>query len=185
MGVRDTGYITPPDADTAFYGLRGGVVVHGARANLEMSRETSDAWATNTGFFEKEFWPWKSPCADTGHSVMVAAGELRVARFPGFDARSDILATVPVTVMGTTEEVPAYASTCDFDGAAAGAAAGAVVETAVRMTRRAVRVCTWAASTPLYIPTPRSAFSSAASATSLMYIFPKTERPGAPSRSAS
>lgn len=125
------GYLPPGDADTAYYGLRGGVIVNGVRANLESTFETSEAWNTHRSF-EKlfvEFWPWPAKCSDVSHNVTVASDDVTVTNFPAFIGDSsvdDVMATVAVTVLGTTRNVPAYRSSCDFDGAAAGAASSAV-----------------------------------------------------------
>lgn len=134
----NVGYAAPRDADTAYHGLRGGVTVNGVRADLETAFESTRAWKSAKVYdpILQEFWPWAPACGDTAHNVTVASDEVTLTGFPAFNARDDAAATVPVVVLGTTENVPAYASSCDFDGAAAGAAAEAVSCTAAALTVR-------------------------------------------------
>lgn len=129
-GGEMVGYILPPDADTRENGLRGGVTIHGARADLETSFETRRTWRTRKAFaaplFDIGMWPWPGQCPDTALNATVARDEeLYVPGFPAFNARGDA-PTVPVTALGETRNVPAYRSDCDFDAVDAGASGDAV-----------------------------------------------------------
>ena len=131
-GVTKVGYSLPGDADTAYHGLRGGVVVNGVRADLETRFESTGPWKTAVGnsfvpILREFFWPWALKCGDTAYNVTAAWDEeLSVTGFPGFNAREDTAASVPVTVLGKTETIPAYESSCDYDGAVAGRVSSSV-----------------------------------------------------------
>ena len=129
-GGETVGYVLPPDADTRENGLRGGVTINGARADLETSFETTRTWRTRKAFaaplFDVGMWPWPGQCPDTALNATVAFDEeLYVPGFPAFNARGDA-PTVPVTALGETRNVPAYRSDCDFDSVEAGADGDAV-----------------------------------------------------------
>lgn len=120
-GAPLAGYARPPDDAARFYGLRGGATVHGARADLKRSFETSGTWRTRQSylapFFDIGLWPWEGQCADTGHNATVAIDEgVYLVDFPAFNARGSVPA-VDVVVLGVTKRVPAYESACDFDAA--------------------------------------------------------------------
>jgi hypothetical protein len=121
------GYVRPPDFASRFYGLRGGVVADGARADVKRRQETSGTWRTRQSyvatFYDMGLWPWKGQCPDTGHTVTIARDEgVLLTNFPAFNARG-VFPAVIVTALGVTKHVPAYKSACDFDSASAGASA--------------------------------------------------------------
>jgi hypothetical protein len=129
-GSGQAGYLTPADVDGKYRGLRGGVSVGGAYADLESSFEIGSEWRTRKSFvptfYSAGFWPWTPQCDGTSSNVTVAEdAAVYVTNFPAFNAR-DAAATVTVTALGHTRVIAAYESDCDFDDAGAGAAAADV-----------------------------------------------------------